>query len=123
MKKQEPSSLSESFSWTDLAKKVVLTGLGSASFARDVVKDSKLHRDVYQAILSKAEKRKDEFLEILAKEVSKFLGKINVSDEIVKALSGLVIRLNATVDFDEKKGKGTSPTTRIHKVKVSRKER
>lgn len=113
---------SDSFSLTDLAKKVVSAGLGSAAIARDVVTDPKLRKEVLGSLLSKAEKHKDDLMEILAREVSKFLGKIDVSDEIRKALSGLIINLSASVDFHEKKkGKGSHPTTTVHSVNARKK--
>ncbi len=118
-KKHSPHS--ESISLTDLAKKIVLTSLGSAAMARDVVKDSKKQKEVFVGLLSKAERTKDELMEILAREVTKFLGKISVADEITKALKGLVINLNASVDFKEKKGqKGVHPTTTIHSADISK---
>lgn len=91
-------------SWAVLAKKIVYASLGSAAMAKDFVADSKWQKDLLSGILVKAEKRKEELLEILAREVSSFLGKINVSSEISKALKGLVINLNASIDFKEKKG-------------------
>lgn len=110
----------EPLTWADLAKKIVVAGIGSAAMARDLVADTKIHRDLIDGLLSKAEKRKDELLEILAREVSKFLGKIDVSQEISKALKGLIIHLNATVDFQEKKGKGTSPRVVVHSAEAKK---
>ncbi|MBI4412654.1 MAG: hypothetical protein HY541_09250 [Deltaproteobacteria bacterium] len=108
---------SESISLTDLVKKVVFASIGSAVMARDVVTDSKLQKELIGGLLSKAEKRKDEIMEILAREVSKFLGKINVADEITKALKGMVINLSASIDFKEKGG-GIHPRGTIHKADV-----
>lgn len=119
---REKQGSSDSFSLTDLAKKVVSAGLGSAAIARDVVTDPKLRKEVLGSLLSKAEKHKDDLMEILAREVSKFLGKIDVSDEIRKALSGLIINLSASVNFQEKKkGKGSHPTTTVHSVNAGKK--
>ena len=44
-----------SLSWTDLAKKVVTTGLGSASFARDMVLNGEFQREIVASILTKLE--------------------------------------------------------------------
>lgn len=106
MMKRKRKKSSDFNSWGELAKKIVYASLGSAAMARDFVADSRWQKDLLSGILVKAEKRKEEFLEILAREVSSFLGKINVSSEISKALKGLVINLNASIDFKEKKGKG-----------------
>ncbi|HBF13372.1 MAG TPA: hypothetical protein DDW49_08335 [Deltaproteobacteria bacterium] len=112
-----------SLSWTDLAKKVVTTGLGSASFARDMVLNGEFQREIVASILTKLEKRKEDVLDILAKEVSKFLGKINVSEEVAKALQGLVIHLNASIDFNKKAhGKGVTPRVQVLKAKTVKKK-
>lgn len=111
----------ESLSWGDLAKKVVYTSLGSATMARDMLKEGNLSKELLTGILSKAEKRKEDIMEILAREVSKFLGKINVSEEISKALEGLVINFNASVDFKKKTdSKGLKPKTTIHQAEVKK---
>lgn len=110
-------------SWADLAKKIVYAGLGGASMAHNAVTDPSIPRELINTLLARAEKRKDEIMEILAREVSKFLGKINVSEELTKALKGLVINLHASIDFKDKKGKkGISPTATIHKASVDKME-
>lgn len=112
----------EPISWAELVKRVVYAGIGGAAMAHEAVSDTKKRREVIDVILSKAERRKDEIVEILAREVSKFLGKINVSDEVTKALKGLVINLNASIDFKEKKGGGLTPTATIHSADAHKKE-
>lgn len=106
-KKTEKSS-----SWADIAKKVVYAGIGTASMARSAVTDKSFQKDLINGLLNKAEKRKEELMEILAREVSKFLGKINVSEELAKALKGLIINFHASIDFKEKKGKIHSASAR-----------
>lgn len=120
MSKRKEKTSQGPISWAGLAKKVVYAGLGSASMARDMVTDSKLHKELFNGILLKAEKHKDVLFEVLAREVSKFLGKVNVSEELIKALRGLVINLHASIDFKEKKGKGFHPTTTIHSADVKK---
>ena len=95
----------EQTSWADIAKKVVYASIGGAAMARSAVTDKNFQKDLINGFLTKAEKRKDELLEILAREVSKFLGKINVSEEIAKALKGLIINFHASIDFKDKKVK------------------
>lgn len=98
----------ESSSWGDLAKKVVFASLGSASLAKNLVTDGTMQKQIISGLLGGVEKRKDELLNVLAKEVSNFLSKVNVGEEITKALKGLVVNLSATVDFSEKKGSKTT---------------
>jgi len=121
-KSSKSDEADDSLSWADLAKKVVFASLGSAAVARQAVKDSSLPREVLGSFLEKAEKRKEDILNMLAREVSKFLGKIDVSEEITKALKGLVINFQASIDFSEKKkGKRPHSKTTIHKAEVKRK--
>ncbi|OGQ08160.1 MAG: hypothetical protein A3G32_08440 [Deltaproteobacteria bacterium RIFCSPLOWO2_12_FULL_40_28] len=103
----------------DLAKKIILTSLGSASLAKGLIKETSIPKEILSNLLGKAEKTKDDLVEMLAREVSKFLGKVNVSEEVIKALKGLVINLSASIDFDEKKG--GRPKTTIKKSHVSKK--
>lgn len=109
----------ESVTWPELVKKVVFASLGSAAIAGQAVKDGKLHKEVIQNLKTKAGMAKEDLLDVLAHEVSRFLGKINVSEEIQKSLKGLVINLSATIDFDDKK-KGLSPTIRVKKAKAKK---
>lgn len=112
----------KSLSWTDLAKKVVYTGIGGAAMAKNIVTDRSLPRKVTLELLSKAERGKEEVLNILAKEVSKFLEKVDVSKEISKALKGMIITLTASIDFKDKLGRGTRPDIKITRAKVERKK-
>lgn len=112
-------SKSEDSTWSELAKKLVFASLGSAAIAKDVVKDSKLPREVLSTVIKNAEKRKDDFLEIIAREISKFLSRINVSDELRKTLKGLKVKLNVEVEFEEKKG-NLSTKTKLKSSKVSK---
>lgn len=92
-------------SWADIAKKVVYAGIGGASMAKSAVTDKSFQKDFINGLLNKAEQRKEELMQILAREVSKFLGKINVSEELAKALKGLIINFHASIDFKDKKAK------------------
>lgn len=113
-------SSKNSVTWSDLAKKIIYTSLGSASLAKEVLSESSLSKDVIKTIKERASKGKEGFLEILAKEVSNFLGRLNVSEEITKALKGLIINLSASVEFKEKKGRGVHPKTTIHSARVNK---
>ncbi|MBX7148015.1 hypothetical protein K1X76_02930 [bacterium] len=99
-------------SLASFAKKVVFASLGSASMAKKAFAESNITGDFVNGLLSKVEKNKDVLVEMLAKEVSKFLEKVNVGEEIAKAVKGLVINVSASVDFDSKTGKSKSRITR-----------
>lgn len=112
----------KSLSWSDLVKKVVYTGIGGAAMAKNIVTDSSLPRKMTVELLSKAERGKDEVLNILAREVSKFLEKVDVSKEISKALKGMIITLTASIDFKDKTGRGAKPDIKITKAKVEKRK-
>lgn len=119
----EKDKKAEGISLADIAKKVVYTSLGSASLARDIITDPSKSREVLAGLLNFAEKRKDDILDVLAREVSKFLGKIDVSQEISKALKGLVIDIQASINFEEQKGKRTKPRITINRADAKKTSR
>lgn len=120
MSQKSKVEFDKNITWTDLAKKIVFASLGSASLAKEVLSESSLSKEVIKTIKERASKGKEGFLEILAKEVSSFLGKLNVSEEITKALRGLIINFSASVEFQEKKGKGLHPKTTLHSATVDK---
>lgn len=107
----------EKNSIADFVRKIVLASLGSAAMAGRALTDTTLPKDVLTGILSRAERTKEDVMAILASEVSKFLGKINVSDEIAKSLKGLIINFHATLDFKDRR----SPQVKVHSVKTHKK--
>lgn len=82
--------------FADLAKKLFLTGLGAVSMS------DRLPKEAVNYILDQAEKKKEDLIDRLAIEASKFLDKLDVSQEIQKALRGLEIDLHATLRFSGK---------------------
>lgn len=117
MTPKKPSQ--QSLTWSDIAKKIVYAGVGSAVLAKEVVSDT--NRQMVSGLISRAEKRKDDVLEMLAREVSKFLAKINVSEELARALQGMIINLTASVEFKPKNKKGINPTIKIHSATAHKK--
>lgn len=109
-------------SLTEMAKRILMAGLGSAVQAKDMISDGRLQKELIGTVLLKAEKRKDELMEILAREVGKFLSKVKVSEEIAKALGGMVINLSATVDFTPSK-KGSTPQVKINPPKITKRRK
>src|SRR3990167_8111062 len=79
---------------TDLAKKIFLASLGGA-----VSMGERLPKEAVNFLLDQAEKRKEDLVDRLAIEVSKFLDKLDVSQELRKALRGLELDLHATLRF------------------------
>ena len=78
---------------TDIARKIFLASLGAVSMGE------RLPKEAMNFILDQAERRKEDVVDRLAVEVSKFLEKLDVSQELKKALQGLEIDLQATLRF------------------------
>lgn len=107
-------------SWSDLFKKVVTAGKDTADLATgalSIMNPKDASKSVVEMMLSMVLKRKDELLEVLAKELSQFLSHLNVGEELSKVLKGFVVNLNATIDFEPKKEKAKPVAKRTVKSK------
>lgn len=80
----------------DFAKKILLTGLGAVSMGE------RLPKEAVGYLLEQAEKKKEDLVDRMAVEISKFLARLDVSQEIKKALRGLEIDVHATLRFSGK---------------------
>lgn len=77
-------------------------------FAREEGK-SGMVPDLFRIILGKLGQQKDVLVDVLAREIKTFLAKVNISDELKKALQGMTVNLNASFDFHEK---GSAPAAK-----------
>ncbi len=106
---------------TDMARKLLLTGIGAIFMTEESIRstlgDLKLPKDAMGYVVDQAKKQKDDMMAVLASEFSNFFSKINVHEEIVKALSRLQIHIDAKFSFTPK-GKATS-----HEVNVNVREK
>jgi len=113
-KKTEPEAKGSTLG--DIARKVFLTGLGAVFMTeesiRNVLSEMKLPKEAVGYVFDQAKKQKDDLIFAVAGEVSKFFSKINVHEEIQKALSALQVHVDARLSFSPK-GKPVS-----NKVKV-----
>ena len=92
----------------DVAKRILLTGLGAIFMTEEGIRrslgDMKMPKEAVGYFLYTILKQKDELLSLVGGELSKFLSKIKVHEEVQKALSGLQLHLDAKLTFDNKKG-------------------
>ncbi len=106
----------------DTLKKIIETGLGMAFLTeesvREFVGDIKLPGEAKKYLVSQAKKRKSDLVDVISSEIKNFLGKINVHEELQKALAGLKIDVSATINI-ESLGKGVKVT----KSRVTRKKK
>ncbi|RMG09518.1 MAG: hypothetical protein D6731_19365 [Planctomycetota bacterium] len=87
----------------DLTKKIVTLGLGAYFLTEDTlrryVKEAKLPRDVAKAITQNASRGKDELYGFIARELSNFLEKMDLQEEVDKFVKTHKIRINAEIEF------------------------
>lgn len=119
---EEESTKKSSGSMTDLAKKVLLTGLGAIFMTEEGIRktlgDLKVPKDAMGYVLDTMRKHKDEILSTVAGELGRFLSKVKVHEELRKALSGLQVHLDAKLTFDQGK-KDSESTAKLDVKKVS----
>lgn len=99
---------------TDLARKILLTGVGAIFMTEETVRKSlselKLPTDAVGALVDSVKKQKNEVLELVAVELGNFFAKVKVHEELQKALKGMQIHLDAKISFDKA---GESPRTKV----------
>lgn len=100
---------------TDLARKILLTGVGAIFMTEETVRKSlselKLPTDAVGSLVDTVKKQKNEVLELIAVELGNFFAKVKVHEELQKALKGMQIHLDAKISFDK--------AGETHKAKVT----
>ena len=103
-KKSRPKVRTKIFS--KFAKKALLTSLGAILMTeesiRNILGEMKLPKEAMGFVVDQAKKQKDDLVSVVAAEVSKFFSKINVHEEIQKALSHLHVHVDAKLSFSPK---------------------
>lgn len=91
---------------TDLARRILLTGVGAIFMTEESVRktlgDLKVPTEAMGGFLDTVRKQKDELVGVFATEVGKFLSRINLHEELQKALRGMEVQLDAKVTFDKR---------------------
>jgi len=104
---------------TDLARKILLTGVGAIFMTPETVKktlsDLKLPTDAVSTLVDTVKKQKDEVLDLVAVELSNFFTKVKVHEELQRALKGMEIHLDAKISFDKK---SPSPQAKVTVKKI-----
>ena len=103
----------------DTLRRIITTGLGAALMTEEslskMLGDMKLPREAKKYLVSQAQKRKADLSNILAKEIKDFLGRINIHEELRKALTGLKIDVSAHIEIDRH-----GPSVRLTKTHSSK---
>ncbi|MCP5468274.1 MAG: hypothetical protein H7A32_03305 [Deltaproteobacteria bacterium] len=92
-------------SMADLARKILLTGVGAIFMTeggvRKSLSDLKLPKDTVINLVENVRKQKDELIKMVTEEIAKFLSHIKVHEEMQKALSGMEVHIDAKVTFSQ----------------------
>lgn len=103
----------------EVARRILLTGLGAIFMTEEGIRkslgDMKMPKEAMGYVLDTVLKQKDELLTLVGGELSKFLSKIKVHEEVQKALSGLQLHLDAKLTFDNKKIHAHQPKIGVKK--------
>lgn len=100
-------------------RKILLTSLGTVLMTEEgVIKhlsELKLPREAKNYLVKQAQKRKSDLANIIVSELKGFLGRINIHEELHKALQGLKIDVAATIHIDR-----SGPILRTTKTRISK---
>ncbi|MFH1811097.1 MAG: hypothetical protein ABIJ09_20320 [Pseudomonadota bacterium] len=87
----------------DVVKRGLVTGLGALFMTEEGVRsaltDLKLPKEVVTFLVSQAERSKRELTQTLAREVRSFLGDVDVSGVLQRALAGMTLEFKTQVRF------------------------
>ena len=107
---EETSPKKSSGGMTDVARRILLTGLGAIFMTEEGIRktlgDLKVPKDAMGYVLDTMRRHKDEILSTVAGELGRFLSKVKVHEELRKALAGLQVHLDAKLTFDQSKKEG-----------------
>ena len=101
----------------DTLRKILTTGIGAALMTEEslskLLSDIKLPRDAKNYLVKQAQKRKSDLANIVAQELKGFLSRINIHEELHKALHGLRVDVEATIHVNRH-----GPSIRVTKSRV-----
>ena len=89
----------------DALRKLLVTGIGTALMTEDsllkYLSELKLPREAKNYVLAQAQKGKEELARAVSTELGRHIAKMDIQEEIRKALHGMKIHLKATVHFEK----------------------
>lgn len=93
----------------DVFKKVVSTGITAAfqseEAIKSVIQDLPLPKEIINGLLQNAKVSRDEFIKSVKSELSGYLNRINLTDEIDKVLEKYDFEVNAKISLKRKEPK------------------
>ena len=108
-------------------RKIIATGIGAALLTEEslskLISDIKLPRDAKNYLAKQAQRRKEDLSNIVARELKDFLKRINIHEELHKALLGLKIDVEGTVNISRSGAKLRLTKTRTAKPTTRRTKR
>ena len=102
----------------DFMKNAVMSGLSALFMTEDtirnIVKEKKLPVDWASDLFSAANKRKDELMGIVGKEMTKFFQHIDVQKEVSQFLENHTMKISAKVTFEPREERQHGSTQQSH---------
>ena len=87
-------------------KKLISTGIGAVLMTEEGIRNAitgiSLPRDAKKYLMDQASRRKEEVTSIISSEVKNFLSRINLHEEVKRALNGMTIDIQATIRLSDK---------------------
>ncbi|OGP16314.1 MAG: hypothetical protein A3I75_00610 [Deltaproteobacteria bacterium RIFCSPLOWO2_02_FULL_50_16] len=87
-------------------KKLIITGVGAALMTEEGIRHAfseiTLPQEAKKYLINQAARRKQELATIISRELKGFLNRINIHEEVKRALNGLSIDVEATIHLTDK---------------------
>lgn len=100
--------------WSELVKEVAALGLGTVFMTEEAVRnylrEKKLPKELIVALAESVSKKKDEFSNLLSKELGKWLSKVDMGKEFRRFLETHHVQVRATVTFEPKNDSKGEPS-------------
>jgi hypothetical protein len=103
----------------DVVKRGLISGLGALFMTEEGVRsalgDLKLPKEAVTFLVAQAERSKRELTQTLAREVRAFLGSVDVSGVLQRALAGMTVEFKTQVRFIPREG-GLEPRVELSEI-------
>lgn len=106
----------------DVMNRALIAGTGALFLTeegiRNMVSDLKLPSNVVQSLTQQADATKKELFRFVGQEIRSFMEQSNLSQEFLKALTGLTVDIHTTVRFVANEEGGVTPKIESNRVRA-----
>lgn len=94
--------------WSEMMRDITSAGLATYFMTEDSIrgylKEKKFPKEVVNLLLEGVSRKKDDAYSVVAKEVAKFLSKVDLTKEVTRFLENHHIQCQAKISFEPKTG-------------------